>query len=181
MKRGYFIVAELTGAARDAVLDVQRWADPKLAKDTTPHITLVGSSGVGPIPPDTPLAAIRRALGAVAAASAPITIGFERPMRFMQTDIIVLPLDPHGELRALHERIATSGLPFARPRFSFSPHCTLNFFSTLTPDMERRLRRVRIDAPVRIDRIQCYLTVEPVGGRQVLDVALGAGAASAAR
>jgi len=49
MKRGFFIVAELTGPSRDAVLEVQRWADPKLAKDTTPHITLVGSSGVGPI------------------------------------------------------------------------------------------------------------------------------------
>jgi hypothetical protein len=42
MKRGFFIVAELTGPSRDAVLEVQRWADPKLAKDTTPHITLVG-------------------------------------------------------------------------------------------------------------------------------------------
>lgn len=173
MKRGYFIVAELTGASRDAVLDVQRWADPKLAKDTTPHITVVGSSGVGPIPPDTPVEDIRSALTTVAAATPPITVSFERPMRFMQTDIIVLPLDPHGDLRALHERIATSGLPFARARFSFSPHCTLNFFTTLTPGMERRLRRVRITEPVLIDRIQCYLTVEPVGGRQILNLALG--------
>ncbi|HEY7878273.1 MAG TPA: 2'-5' RNA ligase family protein [Gemmatimonadaceae bacterium] len=174
MKRGYFIVAELTGASRDAVLDVQRWADPKLAKDTTPHITLVGSSGVGPIPPDTPVEDIRDALATVAEASAPISMHFGRPMRFMQTDIMVLPLDPHGDLRALHERIATSGLRFARARFSFSPHCTLNFFTTLTPDVERRLRSVRVADPVVIERIQCYLTVEPVGGRRVLDLALGA-------
>ena len=30
----------------------------------------------------------------------------------MQTDIIVLPIDPHGPLRILHDRIITSGLPF---------------------------------------------------------------------
>lgn len=173
MKRGYFIVAQITGPAREAVLDVQQWADPKLAKETRPHVTLVGSSGVGPIPPDTPVEALRDALTPVVEASAPMTLQFGRPMRFMQTDIIVLPLDPHGALRALHERIATSGLRFARARFSFSPHCTLNFFTTLTPASERRLLRVRVPEPVVIDRIQCYLTVEPVGGRQVLDLALG--------
>ena len=173
MKRGYFIVAPVTGAAGDAIAAIQRWADPKLAKGTTPHVTLVGSSGVGPIPPDTSVRALRDALTPVIEATAPISLHFGAPMRFMQTDIIVLPLDPHGSLRALHEAIATSGLRFARPRFSFSPHCTLNFFTTLTPQSERRLLHVRVPEPVVLDRIQCFLTFEPVGGRQVLDLPLG--------
>lgn len=173
MKRGFFIVSELTEPSRSAVLDVQRWADPKLAKDTTPHITLVGSSGVGPIRADTPVGELRDELASAASQIAPFTLQFGRPMRFMQTDIVVLPLDPHGALRALHERIAASSLRFDRARFSFSPHCTLSFFSTLTPENERRLLRVRVDEPVTIDRVQCYLTVEPVGGRRVLDIALG--------
>ena len=173
MKRGFFIVSELTGTSRDAVLEVQRWADPKLAKDTTPHITLVGSSGVGPIPADTPVDELRDELLSAASLTAPFTLRFGRPIRFMQTDIVVLPLDPHGALRALHERIAGLRLRFARARFSFSPHCTLNFFSTLTPDAERKLLRVRVDVPITIDRVQCYLTVEPVGGRRVLDIPLG--------
>ncbi|HEX5178331.1 MAG TPA: 2'-5' RNA ligase family protein [Gemmatimonadaceae bacterium] len=176
MKRGFFIVAELTGPSRDAVLEVQRWADPKLAKDTTPHITLVGSSGVGPIPADTPLDQLRDELTTAAAQTLPLTLQFGRPMRFMQTDIVVLPLDPHGALRALHERIAGRRLRFERARFAFSPHCTLSFFTTLTAAGERRLLRVRVDEPVTIDRVQCYLTVEPVGGRRILDIPLGGAA-----
>jgi 2'-5' RNA ligase len=173
MKRGFFIVAELTGPSRSAVLDVQRWADPKLAKDTSPHITLVGSSGVGPIRADTPVDELRDELTSAASQTAPFALRFGPPMRFMQTDIVVLPLDPHGALRALHERIAASHLRFDRARFSFSPHCTLSFFSTLTQENERRLLRVRVDEPVMIDRVQCYLTVEPVGGRRVFDIPLG--------
>lgn len=176
MKRGFFIVAELTGSSRDAVLEVQRWADPKLAKDTTPHITLVGSSGVGPIPPDTPVDQLRDELTSAASETPPFTLKFGRPMRFMQTDIVVLPLDPHGALRALHERIAGRRLRFARARFVFSPHCTLSFFTTLTPEAERKLLRVRVDEPVTIERVQVYLTVEPVGGRRVLDIPLGGAA-----
>ena len=176
MKRGFFIVAELTGPSRDAVLEVQRWADPKLAKDTTPHITLVGSSGVGPIPPDTPVDQLRDELTSAAAQTPPFMLKFGRPMRFMQTDIIVLPLDPHGALRALHERIAGRRLRFERARFVFSPHCTLSFFTTLTPQAERKLLRVRVDEPVTIARVQVYLTVEPVGGRRILDIPLGGAA-----
>lgn len=169
-------MAELTGPSRNAVLDVQRWADPKLAKDTTPHITLVGSSGVGPIPSDTPVDELRDELTFAVSQTLPFTLKFGRPMRFMQTDIVVLPLDPHGALRALHERIAGRRLRFERARFVFSPHCTLSFFTTLTPAAERKLLRVRVDEPVTIDRVQCYLTVEPVGGRRVLDIPLGGAA-----
>jgi 2'-5' RNA ligase len=172
MKRGIFVVAELTGAAKEAVLAVQRWADPKLAAGTPPHITLVGSSGVGPIPEDTSPERLQALLQPVVSATPPITVHFGSPMRFMQTNIVVLPLDPHGPLRTLHERIATSGLRFEQARFSFSPHCTLSFFQTMTPAMERRLLSVRIDAPVVIDALQLYLTLDPQPGRKVLDLRL---------
>src|SRR4051794_21450017 len=138
MKSGIFVVAELTGEVRERVAEIQRWADPKLANGSPPHITLVGSSGVGPMPADTPVARVRELLEPIVAVSPPITVHFGPPIRFMQTDIIVLPIDPHGPLRILHERIATSGLKFEQPRFSFSPHCTLSFFPTLTPAMQRK-------------------------------------------
>ncbi len=172
MKRGIFVVAELTGPVLDEVRAVQRWADPKLAAGAVPHITLAGSSGVGPIPEDVAIGEIRRRLEPVVAATPPITVSFGPPMRFMQTDIVVLPLDPHGPLRALHERIATSGLEFEPARFSFSPHCTLSFFPTLTPARERRLLRVRIHEPVVIEAVQLYLTVGPQPARKVLELRL---------
>ena len=180
MKRGIFVVAELTGAALEEVRAVQRWADPKLASGTTPHVTLAGSSGVGPIPEDTPIERLEALLEPIARSTPPITVHFGPPMRFMQTEIIVLPLDPHGPLRTLHERIATSGLQFERARFSFSPHCTLSFFPTLTPATERRLLRVRVRTPVVIGSVQLYLTVGPQPARKLLDLTLGVGGKRAA-
>lgn len=178
MKRSFYIASELSGRVRERVLEIQEWADRKLARTTTPHITLAGSSGVGPIPGNVAIERIREALEPVAAATAPFTVTFGAPMRFMQTDIIVLPLDPHGALRALHERIATCGLPFDRPRFAFAPHCTLSFFPQLTTPRARRLLTERVAEPVEIERLQCYFTVSPVGGRTVLDVPLGAATAA---
>ena len=172
MKSGVFVVAELSGAAAEQVLAVQRWADPRMAAGTPPHITLAGSSGAGPMPAGTPAARIRELVEPITNDSAPITVRFERPHRFMQTEIIVLPVDPHGPIRTLHERIANSGLEFERPRFAFSPHATLSFFPTLTPAMERRLMAVRILEPVVLNSIQCYVQVEPSAPRLLLELAL---------
>jgi len=181
MKRGIFVVAELEGAVRDEVLAIQRWADPKLTKGTTPHVTLIGSSGAGPIAPDTTAAHLRTLLGPVASDTPPLVLHFEHPVRFMQTDIIVLPLDPHGPLRTLHERIMASGLRFQPARFHFSPHCTLSYFPSMTPAMQRRLLRVRIEHPVIISRIQFYLTRDPQPARQLLELTLGMGHEPAGR
>ena len=173
MNSGIFIVSELEGAVRERVAAVQRRYDPKLARTSPPHITLVGSSGVGPLAGDTPLDELRAALGPIAAETPPITVRFGVPIRFMQTDIIVLPIDPHGPLRTLHERIATSGLIFLPARFAFSPHCTLSFYPRLTRETERELLAVRETEPVVIGRLQCYLTMDPQPSRKVLEVVLG--------
>ena len=109
MKAGIFVVAELGDPVREKILEVQRWADPRLAAGTPPHITMVGSSGVGPMPLGTPVELLRERIEPITRETAPITMRFERPHRFMQTDIIVLPLDPHGPLRVLHDRVARSG------------------------------------------------------------------------
>lgn len=166
------MVAELTGDAREQVLEVQRWADPKLANASPPHITLVGSSGVGPIAFSTPVSDVAAVVAPIAASTPPVTVYLGRPVRFMQTEIIVLPIDPHGPLRTLHERIATSSLSFERARFSFSPHCTLSFFPVITPAMQRRLLKVRVDTPVVIDALQFYLTPDIGAGRKVLELSL---------
>lgn len=171
---GIFILAELPGDAGEQVRALQQRFDPKLARLTPPHITLAGSSGVGTIPTDTPVARIRDALEPIARSTAPMSLQFRPPHRFMQTEIISLPLDPHGPLRALHERIARCGLPFQRARFQFSPHCTLSFYPTLTPQNERDLLAVRVDAPARIERLQIYLTRDPQPSRKLLELELTA-------
>jgi 2'-5' RNA ligase len=172
---GIFVVAELTGPVRERVHALQRQFDPKLARGTPPHITIAGSSGVGPLPLDTPVPRIREVLEPILATTAPIIVPFDRPHRYMTTDIVVLPVDPHGPIRALHESIAGSGLIFERSRHLFSPHCTLNFYRTLTPDAERRLMAVRVDEPATFGKLQFYLSVDLVESRKILELELGGG------
>jgi len=169
---GIFVLAELPGEAGARVRAIQQQYDPKLARLTPPHVTLVGSSGVGAIPTDTPVERLRAALDPIAASTAPMSLPFDAPHRFMQTDIVSLPLDPNGPLRALHERIARSGLPFKRARFQFSPHCTLSFYPTLTPARERELLALRVEEPAVIERLSVYLTRDPQPSRLLFDVRL---------
>lgn len=172
-QRGIFIVAELTGELAERIRAIQQESDPKLASSQPPHLTLVGSSGTGPISGSTTEAQLRAALEPVAARTPPMTLHFERPHRFMQTEIVVLPLDPHGPLRALHEAIATSGLDFgARARFTFSPHVTLNLYRTLTPERLRTLMAVRIDEPFVLERFQVYQSRTPQPPRKLLELTL---------
>jgi 2'-5' RNA ligase len=169
---GIFLISELTGTAREIVRAAQEKIDRRLANTSVPHITITGSSGVGPIPLDTPIEELEAALKPIAESMPPIPARLGPPMRFMQTDIIVLPLNPHGPLRTLHDRIATSGLPFQRARFPFTPHATLSFYVTLDSAQRRELLSVRVDDPIIIDRVQCYRTVDPLPARKVLELDL---------
>jgi 2'-5' RNA ligase len=169
---GYFIISELSGRPRDIVREAQQRIDRRLANTSVPHITLTGSSGVGPIPLSTSIDDLDASLRPIAESTAPITAKFGVPMRFMQTDIIVLPMDPHGPLRTLHERIATSGLPFLPARYPFTPHATLSFYVTLDAAQRRELLAVRVDEPITIDRLQCYRTIDPLPPKRVLELSL---------
>ncbi|MDQ2929474.1 MAG: 2'-5' RNA ligase family protein [Gemmatimonadota bacterium] len=173
MKAGIFVVAELSDPVREQILEVQRWADPRLAAGTPPHVTMVGSSGVGPLPLGTPVELLREKIEPITRETAPITMKFERPHRFMQTDIIVLPLDPHGPLRVLHERVAQTGLPFERARFQFSPHATLSFYPRMNPEMLKRLLALRFEDEVVISGLQLYSTPHPQPSKRILDLPLG--------
>jgi 2'-5' RNA ligase len=172
MKSGIVLLAELSGPVADRIHELQSRFDPRMANELPPHVTLSGSSGMGPIPADTSVEAIRKFLEPIARETAPMTIQFQPPMKFMQKDVVVLPMDPHGPIRALHERIKTSGIPFAKPRFAFTPHCTLSFYPELSRDKLRDLLSIRVDEPVLIDRIAAFKAVTPTRTEQILALAL---------
>ena len=169
---GIFILAELTGEIAERIRAINERYDPRLARYRPPHITLTGSSGAGPIPPFIAVDEMRAKLEPVAASTAPITASFQPPQRFMQTDIIVLPLDAHGPLRILHDRIITSGLPFARARYTCSPHCTLSLYQTLDADSRRELLKTRMPESFVISAIQLYHTRDPQPSRKLLELQL---------
>jgi 2'-5' RNA ligase len=174
--RGIFVVAELDGGVAERVGELQQRFDPKLAALLPPHITVIGSSGVGPILPGTSVDELQAALSPIASTTPPLILPVGRPTRFMQTNIIVLPLDPHGPIRALHERIRQSGLRFAAAKFTFTPHVTLSFFPTLNRDAREELLAVRIDEPIHIETLHCSLTNDPQPPRDVWRVRLSGSA-----
>jgi hypothetical protein len=90
----------------------------------------------------------------------------------MQTEIVVLPLDPHGPLRTLHERIKTSGLRAAAPRFFYTPHVTLSLYREQPPAALKELLAMRFDEPVLIDAIQAHLTKDTGESRELITLPL---------
>jgi 2'-5' RNA ligase len=172
VKSGIIILSELHGPLRERILEIQRRFDPRLAAGVPPHLTLSGSSGMGPIPTSTTVEELRDALEPVTRETAPMTLMLLPPIRFMQTNVVVLPLDPNGPVRALHERIKNSGLAYEQPRFTFTPHVTLSFFRELSPQDSRALLAIREPGPVTIDRISAHRTVSIVNSQKLIELPL---------
>lgn len=169
---GIFVLGELIGPAADEIQQVVQRHDPKLARAHRPHITVAGSSGLGPIAADTPVALMRERLEPITRSTAPIDLVLGPSERFPGTQIVVLPVEPRGPIRELHDRIGASGLHFARPRFAFSPHVTLNLYRTLTPEALTALLAVRVRSTVTLDRLRLYFTSEPNVSRLLLELPL---------
>ncbi len=169
---GIFVIAEIGGEAGRKIRGINEKYDPRLARYKAPHVTLAGSSGVGPIPGSVSVDELREKLSAVTSSTSPLSLRFGAPLRFMQTEIVVLPLDPHGPLREFHDRIATCGLQFQQARFTFSPHCTLSLYPTMTRDTARELLAMRVTDPAVIDHITVYQTLDPQPSRKLLELRL---------
>jgi 2'-5' RNA ligase len=172
VKLGIVVMSELHGAVAARLREIQLRYDPRMAAELPPHVTITGSSGIGPFSPATTDDELRAALEPVAAATPPFTVRFDPPMRFMQSTVVVMAIDPNGPIRALHERIKSAGLSFEQPRFTFTPHCTLSFYPALAPEKLRELLRVRFTEPVAIESIQAYRALDLTRTRKVLDLRL---------
>ena len=173
---GSFVLVPVLGQARERLNAMRRVADPKLAAANPPHLSLIGSSGAGPILPDQGPDLVQACLEAAVRDVPPFTLTAGLPMRFPGTDIVSFELDPHGLLRALHERVKKCGLRFGPVRFPFSPHLTISFYRTLDRAAERRLLALRLDAPIVVDRLELSRTNDPQPPDTVLTVMLGGSA-----
>ena len=171
-RSGIFVIGPIVGPIGARIAELQGEHDPRILKLGEPHVTIAGSSGMGPIAANTPVEELEEKLSAIAADTAPIALRLGRPMKFMQTEIVVLPLDPNGPLRTLHERIKLSGLRSAAPRFFFTPHVTLSLYRELPKEALNALLRERFDEPVVVDRIEAYLTQDSGESTQLVTLPL---------
>lgn len=174
-QNGLFIIAEIAGAAGKIIREINAKYDARLARYKPPHVTITGSSGAGPLSPSVTKSELWDKLAPITSSTAVLSLDAGAPIRFMQSEIIVLPLSPHGPLRVLHDRIATCGLPFDRARFTFSPHCTLSLYPTLTKETERELLAIRVRAPIVVDSIIVYQTLDPQPAKKILELPLEGG------
>jgi len=172
VKPGIVIMSEIRGELADLLGEIHAAFDPRMARELPPHITITGSSGMGPIAPSTSDDALSAALAPVASATTPFTVHLQPPMRFMQSTVVVMTIDPNGPIRALHEAIKSSGLSYEPARFTFTPHVTLSFYPELDRVRLRELLRVRWDRPVVVDALQAYRAVDLTRTRKVLDLPL---------
>ena len=169
MKSGLLVIAPLESPLRERMLELQQRFDPKLAALQAPHVTVAGSSGMGPISTKTTDAELRAALEPIARTTAPLSLPLLPPIRFMQSNVVVLPLDPNGSIRTLHDRIKAAGLLYERARFTYTPHTTINFFPEPTPANLRAMLALRIDEPVVLRRIQVHETLDLTKTRLVME------------
>lgn len=172
-RSGIFVLVNLAGELAERVHAIQLRYDPRMANFAAPHFTLIGSSGVGPIAAETPVARVRAVLEPIARDTAPMTLQLGRPVRYMNTNTFSLPLDPHGPLRTLHDRIRMSGLTFAPSRHAFTPHVTLSHYRTPTEAEARELLAVSIEQPLVVDHLVVSLTEEPLAPRLLFALELG--------
>jgi 2'-5' RNA ligase len=171
-KSGIFILVNLQGELADTIHAIQKRFDPRMANFAPPHFTLIGSSGAGPIAADTPLERLHEVLDPIAKTTAPLSLHFERPVRYMQTNTFALPLDPHGPLRALHDRVKRTGLSFAQSRHAFTPHVTLSHYRTPTDAEAKELLSMRVDEPFVVDHLVVSLTEVPNKPRELFELEL---------
>ncbi len=172
MKPGIIVMSELRGDLAHRLEKIQNRYDPRMAAELPPHITITGSSGMGPIAPDTTDDELRRALEPIASRVTPLTVYLEPPMRFMQSNVVVMPIDPNGPIRALHEQIKLSGLSYERPRFTFTPHVTLSFYPELSRERVAELLSLRFTDAITIESIQAYRAIDLTRTKCVLDLLL---------
>lgn len=176
MKPGIVVVAEVRGPVARRIHEVQQQYDPRMAAELPPHLTLIGSSGMGPISVRTDVEQLRMALLAAGNETPPLTISFEPPYRFMQSDVVVLPTDPNGPVRTLHERMAervrAARIVAERARFTFTPHCTLSFYRELPERELRELLGFRVEERVTIEAVQIYRATGPAGTQRLFEVPL---------
>ena len=171
---GIFILSEVEGEAGRIIREVQLEFDPKLAAMRgLPHVTVAGSSGLGPISPEVGIDELRAALKPIAEKFQPMSLPFDAPMQFMQTNVVILPLSPHGVIRELHDAISRCGLEFARSRFTFTPHATLSMYPTLSREKLKKILNVHVPANAELVSLSVYHTMDPQPAKKLFDLHFG--------
>lgn len=110
------------------------------------EVTLTGSSGVGVLEADQDRESVFAVLDEIAASTAPITARFGPVLHWLPS-LFVLSYEDEEPFRALHERIAASGIRFGPIAHPFTPHTTLRSREDPTDEERQDLLNLRRRIP----------------------------------
>jgi hypothetical protein len=152
-----YICLDLPEPQSQLVLDIRRHQHDDFRAALPAEITIAGSSGVGVIKASQESDFVFCTLEHIASHTLPIRTAFGKVLRFPHTDIFALTLQDETPLKALHQRIATSGIGFEPSPFPFQPHCTLRSRSPVTTREDVELLSIQIPGYFLLDTLSVYL------------------------
>jgi 2'-5' RNA ligase len=152
-----YAVLDVPSHVADQVMAIRTRHRDELRAALPVEITVIGSSGVGEFKTGQDPAHVFAILDSIAATTPPIRAGFGPVHLFPGTDIFVLTLTDERPFRALHERIAGSGILFQTSSFPFTPHCTLHSRSPILEEDVADLLSVEIADRFLIDTLSVYM------------------------
>ena len=120
------------------------------------EITLLGSSGVGPIPAGTPIRVIKEQIDLLFAPIAPWNVSFAEIRAFPNTAIAYLAPVDRNCFDRIHAILRASAIPHTESAFSFNPHCSLRSGAATPEELLRVLKHSFPVEPFRIDTISVY-------------------------
>jgi 2'-5' RNA ligase len=98
------------------------------------EITLLGSSGLDPIPAGTEVSFLQDQVEQTFEQVRPWAVSFSATHAFPHTSIVYLSPSDRSPFDYIHSLLRASMLPVSASPFPYTPHCTLRAGSTLTPD-----------------------------------------------
>ena len=168
-KSGIFILAPINGPVGERIAQVQAEYDPQLARLGPPHVTLAGSSGMGPIAPAPRWTSCATLSAPIAEQTAPIELQFGRRRGSCRRRSSCSRSIRTVRCARCTSAIKTSGLRAAAPRFYFTPHVTLSLYREQPREaMRALLRRCASTSRRRSIRSSVHLTRDTGESRELL-------------
>lgn len=152
-----YVCLDLPSPVAERVLSIRQHQRDEFRAVLPAEITVAGSGGVGPLDPGQDPDVVFAILERIAGETPPIEASFGSVIRFPQTDIFVLTLNDVRPLRALHERIAQSGICFKPIVYDFTPHCTLRSWSPVFENEAADLLSLQLTESFVLDTMSVYM------------------------
>lgn len=120
------------------------------------EITLLGSSGLGPIPVGTSIQLIEEQIDSLFSTVTPWVVSFSEIRVFPNTSIAYLAPRDRRPFDRLHEALRNSLLPYSTSPFPFNPHCTLRSGNATPEELTCVIGHAFPTASFTIDTISIY-------------------------